>query len=66
MTDGATSGTVGKSLRVEAMKLSVTGNVSGGIQYQTHVQSIGWQISVANNVLSGTTGKSLRVENCSN
>ena len=62
VTDGATSGTVGKSLRVEAMKLSVTGNVSGGIQYQTHVQSIGWQNSVANNVLSGTTGKSLRVE----
>lgn len=62
VTDGATSGTVGKSLRVEAMKLAVTGNVSGGIQYQTHVQGIGWQNGVDNNALSGTTGKALRVE----
>lgn len=62
VTDGATSGTVGRSLRVEALKLAVTGNVSGGIQYQTHVQGIGWQNGVANNALSGTTGKSLRVE----
>ena len=62
VTDGATSGTVGQSLRVEALKLAVTGNVSGGIQYQTHVQGIGWQNGVANNALSGTTGKSLRVE----
>lgn len=62
VTDGATSGTVGRLLRVEAMRLSITGNVSGGIQYQTHVQSIGWQNGAANNTLSGTTGKSLRVE----
>ncbi len=62
VTDGATSGTVGRSLRVEALKLAVTGNLSGGIQYQTHVQGIGWQNGVANNALSGTTGKSLRVE----
>ena len=62
VTDGATSGTVGKYLRVEAMKLAVTGNVSGGIQYRTQVQNIGWQNNVSNNALSGTTGKSLRLE----
>ena len=40
----------------------MTGNVSGGIQYKSHVQDVGWQTSVSNNALSGTTGKSLRVE----
>ena len=62
VTDGAMSGTVGQALRVEAMKLAVTGNISGNIQYRTHVQSIGWQDNVSNNALSGTTGKALRVE----
>ncbi|MFR4176386.1 MAG: glucosaminidase domain-containing protein [Lactococcus raffinolactis] len=62
VTDGETSGTVGQSLRVEAMKLAVTGNVSGDIQYKTHVQSIGWQNNVTNNDLSGTTGQQLCVE----
>ena len=62
VTDGVMSGTVGQALQVEAMKLAVTGNVSGSIQYRTDVQSIGWQDNVSNNALSGTTGKALRVE----
>jgi uncharacterized protein YjdB len=64
--DGAVSGTIGKSLRLESVKINVDNvafnKMTGGVQYQTHVQSIGWQNPVSDNTLSGTTGKSLRVE----
>ena len=61
--NGQTSGTTGKSLRVEALKIYLdTGIYSGNIKYQAHVQNIGWQNAVTNGKISGTTGKSLRVE----
>lgn len=64
--DGEVSGTSGKSLRLEGIKINLANlapnNLTGGIQYQTHVQEIGWQNAVADNALSGTTGKSLRLE----
>ena len=36
--------------------------MTGGISYQTHVQSIGWQDPVSDEALSGTTDKALRLE----
>ena len=33
-----------------------------GVQYRTHVQSIGWQDYVMNGVMSGTSGQSKRLE----
>lgn len=36
------------------------GNVS--VNYQTHVQKVGWQDSVSNGAMSGTTGQALRLE----
>ena len=43
--DGAMSGTIGKNLRLEAVKINVDNvafnKMTGGVQYQTHVQSIG-------------------------
>jgi len=63
---GQTLGTVGKSLRIEGIKISLdtSGNnvVSGGITYRTHVQNIGWQGWQSNGEYAGTTGQSLRVE----
>ena len=61
---GANSvGTVGQSLRLEAIKARITrSNYSGSIIYNSHVQSIGWQGEVADGGLSGTTGLSRRVE----
>lgn len=57
-----TFGTTGKGLRVEAVKLSLSGfDMPGGITYQSHVQNIGWQ-SARKSGVSGTTGKSLRIE----
>lgn len=60
--DGETSGTSGKSLRLESMKIRLSGNLNGDVEYQTHVQNIGWQSWKKNGEISGTTGMSLRLE----
>ncbi len=61
--NGETSGTTGKSLRLEAINIKV-GNSSytGGIRYQTHVQTYGWQGWKSNGQMSGTSGQSKRLE----
>ena len=61
VANGMVAGTSGRSLRVEAMHLSLSG-VAGGITYRTHVQNIGWQGWKSNGALTGTTGQSLRLE----
>lgn len=58
--DGALSGTEGKALRVEALKINVTGGLQ--VRYQAHVQNIGWQDWVSGGAQAGTSGKSLRIE----
>ncbi|MCL2808030.1 MAG: putative Ig domain-containing protein, partial [Coriobacteriia bacterium] len=73
--EGNVSGTTGKALRLEGIKINVqnTTGISGGISYATHIQSIGWQKKVSlsssgNNrtvvkgPMSGTSGKALRLE----
>ena len=61
--DGVMSGTKGKSLRLEGIKIRVNGDgLSGGIEYSTHVQNLGWQPYVCNGEMAGTKGKSLRLE----
>ncbi len=62
VTDGATSGTTGKSLRIEGIKIELDSPISGGIEYRTKVQNIGWQDWKKNGEMSGTTGKNLRLE----
>lgn len=72
---GKVSGTTGKGLRLEALKVNLTNTtgISGGIEYATHVQSIGWLKPVKVTTtgtsstqvlggLAGTTGKGLRLE----
>ena len=63
-TNGATSGTVGKAKRLEAIKIKISDakGYEGSIQYRTHVQKQGWQKFVADDSLSGTVGKALRLE----
>lgn len=61
--DGATSGTFGKSLRLEGIKINVAAEGKDlGVEYQTHVQNIGWQGFKSNGTMSGTEGKALRLE----
>lgn len=61
--DGGMSGTSGKGLRLEGIKLNVTDQaLSGGIQYRTQVEKEGWQGWKSNDAMSGTSGKALRLE----
>lgn len=60
--DGEMSGTTGQSLRLEAIKIQLSGSIDGGIVYKTHVQDYGWQNFVANEQASGTSGQSKRLE----
>ena len=58
--NGATSGTEGKSLPIEALKV-FSGNFQ--IKAQGHVQGIGWQNEVISNTVTiGTSGQSKRLE----
>lgn len=63
---GKLAGTTGRSLRVEAFRISLDGNgaklPAGSIEYRAHVQNIGWQDWKANGKLAGTTNRSLRIE----
>ena len=60
--DGEVSGTSGRSLRLEAIKIKLGASIDGGVSYRTHVQDYGWQSFVQNGQLSGTSGKSKRLE----
>lgn len=65
MEDGATSGTTGQGLRMEAIKIKLADlpkGESGGIAYSAHVQNVGWQEEKHDGDVAGTVGKSLRME----
>lgn len=59
--NGASAGTTGRCLRVEALSISIQGT-SGGIKYRAHVQDLGWQNWVNDGACAGTTGKCLQTE----
>lgn len=61
VSNGATAGTTGQSLRAEAVKIQISG-MSGGITYRTHVQNVGWTSWSNNNSQSGTVGRNLQME----
>ncbi|MBQ9934233.1 MAG: L,D-transpeptidase family protein [Lachnospiraceae bacterium] len=57
------AGTVGKSKRLEAMKIDLkTTGITGGIEYKAHIQGIGWQNPVTGGELAGTEGAAKRME----
>ena len=60
--NGERAGTTGSSLRLEALKIKVSGMSNINIKYQVHVQNIGWQGWKTNGELAGTEGQSLRLE----
>ena len=61
--DGATSGTVGKSKRVEGIRINISDlPYEGNVEYSSHIQNIGWQDYRSNETLSGTVGQKLRLE----
>lgn len=58
--DGATAGTTGKGLRLEAFSINYFG--PGKIKYQAHIQNYGWTSERLNGEVLGTIGMSLRLE----
>jgi uncharacterized protein YvpB len=58
------AGTSGQALRMEALQISLYGEVAQhfDVMYRAHVQNIGWQPWTFNDGLAGTTGRALRVE----
>lgn len=61
--DSNTAGTTGQNLRLEAIKINITGlNENISVKYQAHIQNIGWQSWRKNGEMAGTEGKSLRIE----
>ncbi|WCM56363.1 CotH kinase family protein [Microbacterium sp. EF45047] len=60
--DGATAGTTGQSLRVEALRLSPSSTLyQGGLSWRGHVQNVGWQPWTDAGEI-GTQGRALRLE----
>jgi uncharacterized protein YjdB len=63
VSDGASSGTVGQSKRLEGIWIILENEpYSGSVQYQTYVQKIGWQDWTDEGEMAGTSGKKLRLE----
>lgn len=62
-SNGLFSGSVGSSLRMEAVRIYLDNTeLDGGVQYQAHVQNIGWQDWASNGEMAGTEGRAYRVE----
>lgn len=62
-SDGAPSGTVGESKRLEGIRIQLPKGVSGSVKYRTHIQNTGWETKwKKDGEVSGTSGKSLRLE----
>ena len=57
-----TSGTVGRSLRVEAVKIRLNSGFSGNVKYQTYIARRGWSKESSNDEMSGTSGLSRNIE----
>lgn len=57
-------GSRGENLRLEGIRIELTGDVpaGAGISYDVHVQNKGWMGTVENGNFAGTTGESLRIE----
>lgn len=63
VSNGAMSGTEGRALRLEGIRINLSNSpYSGGIKYTTHVQEVGWMDWAKNGQMAGTEGRALRLE----
>ena len=60
--NGIVSGTTGRNLKVEAIKIKLEGLEDYTIRYRVHLQDIGWQNWVTSNQIAGVIGKGLKIE----
>ena len=63
-TNNELSGTTGKGLRLEAIQIELTGEISQyyDIYYRVHAQNYGWLGWAKNGEAAGTSGYGLRLE----
>lgn len=59
---GKTAGTTGKSMRLEALKITLVNKKTSMIQYRAHVSNVGWQTWKKSGQVAGTTGKGYAIE----
>lgn len=63
VTKGKLSGTNGESLRLEGVKIRISGEANLGVKYKGHVQNVGWEPAyVTDGQVSGQPGKGRRIE----
>ncbi|URZ05989.1 DNRLRE domain-containing protein [Clostridium felsineum] len=63
VSDYNEAGTEGQALRLEALKMQLTGALPGmKIKYQAHVQNVGWQNWMYDGQTAGTENQGLRME----
>ena len=62
VSDGQSSGTIGRGLRVESYKVKLKAVVSGDIVYNTYIARRGWSNDSKNDEMSGTTNLSRNIE----
>jgi uncharacterized protein YjdB len=63
VNSGATAGTTGKSLRLEALTINMQdAALNSSLEYRAHVQNVGWQAWCAGGKTMGTTNRSLAME----
>ena len=61
--DGATAGTTGEELRIEALKIElVNAPTTAHIKYRVYVQEIGWTDYVRDGEQAGTTGEGKKIQ----
>lgn len=65
--NGEMSGTSGRGLRLEGIKITIDNDTNLGIRYQTHIQNIGWEAESGSGwktdgEMSGTKGMGYRLE----
>ena len=62
-TNGAITGSYGKNVSLEGIKISISDLPSGTkVKYQAHCSDIGWQDWVYDGALAGVDGKGNRLE----
>ena len=64
VSNDAVSGTAGRSLRLEAIQINLTGDISKvyDVYYRVHAQNVGWLDWAKNGEESGTEGYGFRLE----
>ena len=63
MQDGATAGTIGEALRVEALKIElINAPATAHVKYRVYVQGTGWTNYAQDGEQAGTTGQSKKIQ----